>query len=127
MKFLLKCFIIVIIIFSQKIQSQTMKWAFIAIKSTEYKEYVISKIKINLNLKYIAYCNTHQGFFIKYNTSIYATPHSLIAELRNSDEKLKEILLEKTNMDNEDAVLNLIHHCDFDETNGTLIKQELQN
>lgn len=119
-----------ILIFScltfQKLHAQpAMKWTFLAIKSPEYKEYVVSKLSTNPELKYIAYCETHQGIFLKYNSSIYTNPQNLFTELSNSDPKLSEILVPKSNIDDEAEVLNLMTHCDFDETNGTAIKEEL--
>lgn len=108
-------------------QSQNMKWMLLAIQNAGEKEYVISKIQSTPGLKYIAYCNTHQIIFLKYNTQTFSKARTVWEQLINSDEKLKSILIEKYNMDDEGSVKDLINYCDFEGREAENTKQELQN
>lgn len=108
-------------------QSQNMKWMLLAIQNAGEKEYVISKIQSTPGLKYIAYCNTHQIILLKYDTQIFNNGHVVLEQFINTDEKLKSILIEKYNMDDERSVKDLINYCDFEGREAENTKQELQN
>lgn len=103
-----------------------MKWMTICIKSPTEKEYIINKIKNTSGLQYIAYCNTHQAIFLKYDKDIFFKPTNVIQELKNIDNKLHELIIEKVDADDENATMELLNTCDFNSIDGENIKKELQ-
>jgi hypothetical protein len=120
-------FIIVGVLFYEFVNAQSnMKWMNICIKSPTEKEYVINKIKNTNGLQYIAYCNTHQALFIKYDKDIFFKPTNVIQELKNTDTKLQELIIEKVDVDDEKATMELLNTCDFNSIDGENIKNELQ-
>ncbi|GIV28260.1 MAG: hypothetical protein KatS3mg027_2074 [Bacteroidia bacterium] len=110
-----------------KIHAQTNKWAFVAINSKENKSYVINKIQATEGLKYIAFCNSHQLVIFKYDNSIFQKPSDIYNLFVSTDDKLREILIEKVNMDDEASIKEIISYCDFDGAEADILKKEIEN
>lgn len=113
------------ILMPHKTKAQTTRWMFIGIKHLDYKEYIASVIQNTAGLQYIAYCPSHQGMFIKYNSKIYPTPDAVVSQLINTNPKMSELLIPKS-FTNDSNVKELINYCNFDNSDAMTIKQELQ-
>lgn len=107
--------------------AQTEKWGIIAIKEDNKKELVVSQLKTMIGIRYIAYCPNHQLVVFKYNTDVYANVDAIYNTMTEQDNKMSDLLIQKTNASDENMVKEIINYCDFDKTNGEQIKQEIQN
>ena len=124
LKFVLPLFIGAILM-PHKTKAQTTRWMFVGIKHLDYKEYIASVIQNTAGLHYIAYCPTHQGIFIKYDTDAYSAPEEVLNQLINTNPKMSDLLIPKS-FTNDSDVKELVNYCDFDKPDAITIKQELQ-
>lgn len=118
-------FVICSILMIHNTKAQTTRWMFVGIKHLEYKEYITSLIQNTAGLHYIAYCPAHQGIFIKYDTDTYPTADEVLNQLISTNEKMSDLLIPKS-FTNDSNVKELVNYCDFDKTDASTIKQELQ-
>lgn len=105
--------------------AQNEKWGLFAVK-TENKDYLVTKLNAHNGVRYIAYCPNHQIILFKYKSDVYSNVNEIYTSLINNDEKLGNVIIQKTNADDENTIKELIHFCDFDTISGDLIKKELE-